>query len=157
AELPLSTYDAIARARQKNPELDAAFRRECAAKALNEDRNRVFDGSSAERAPSFSGTPMTDVHGDDPAADKLMDLWQAMKTFLPDLTLIDVENMIGWKRPDIMLAKRSTEHRAQAGLMERIHARAAAVQRQHPNMSVDECVKHVLRANKDLAAAYAAA
>jgi len=37
---------------------------------------------------------------------------------------------------------------------ERVHARIAAVQRQHPRVSLDEAREHVLRANPDLAGAY---
>ena len=52
------------------------------------------------------------------------------------------------------VGKRSSKHRALSSLRERIHARIAAVQRQHPRLSIDEAREHVLRANPDLARAY---
>jgi hypothetical protein len=52
------------------------------------------------------------------------------------------------------VGKRSSTHRALSNLRERVHARIAAVQRQHPRLSIDEAREHVLRANPDLARAY---
>ena len=52
------------------------------------------------------------------------------------------------------VGKRSSKHKALSSLRERVHARIAAVQRQHPRVSLDEAREHVLRANPDLAGAY---
>ena len=63
----------------------------------------------------------------------------------PKDRLVHDENEVG---------KRSSTHRALSSMRERVHARIAAVQRQHPRVSLDEAREHVLRANPDLAGAY---
>jgi 2-oxo-4-hydroxy-4-carboxy--5-ureidoimidazoline (OHCU) decarboxylase len=64
------------------------------------------------------------------------------------------ECMASFVHDDNDVDKRSSMHRALSSVRERVHARIAAVQRQHPRVSIDEAREHVLRANPDLARVY---
>jgi hypothetical protein len=115
---------------------------------LNDDAARVFDGSSVAGDPRFRGQPMSVIGagsgGDDD--DALMAMWQAWKVKLPSLTPDDVANILNWRMPPGSTGPVSKA----ANSMQRLHALAAATQRQHPNMSADECLNHVATRNPDL-------
>jgi hypothetical protein len=157
----VSQDEAISLAKAANVQLVQAYRKgestsEGGGGMLNDERNRVFDGSSTAGTPTSRGFPAKPgVEGNvGDMNDALLRLWQALKTKLPGLTVDDVKRMAG-------VASRDDVHHhslysnvgkaAQDSATERLHSRIAAMARQHPGMSFEELRALVLERNGDLA------
>jgi hypothetical protein len=147
----VSQDEAIAMAKQKNPELVQLYRKgestsEGGGGMLNDERNRVFDGSSTAGTATSSGfPPKPGVQGSmGDMDDTLVRLWNGLKTKLPGLSLDDLKRMAGAARSGVSKA-------ASSNARERLMARAAALVRQHPGMTLEQAMAHCAAANPDLA------
>jgi hypothetical protein len=180
----ISMDDAIDRVRKRNPELVEAWRkgrtnvdpvgrgqlpdqdnalpdqtwaprnggRRQAPDAINSGANRVFDGSSTAQSPAFYGTDRDTIQpsGGDIDGSELLQLWRAWSKQLPGLTPDDVARMVSWQSPTMIASKRLNG----ATVVDRVTARAAAMVKQHPEMSQADAVANILGRDKTLASAY---
>jgi hypothetical protein len=180
----LSVDDAIDRVRKRNPELVEAMRNGRAnvdpvgaqlpgqdsmypdetweprnggqrpyPDALNRGPNRVFDGGSAEQRPNFYGTDRATIspEGGDPDGSELLDLWRAWCKVVPGLTPQDLARIVQWQSPDVIASKRTSNN---STVVDRVTARAAAMCKQHPEMSQADAVANILSRDKTPASAY---